>query len=184
MTQFLQELFFVLILSLLLRSLRFPSQHHFGTLRCAVPGLHLLCPSTLSAEKRIDKEDGGLLTEPVSNGRIMGKWDGGLARHTVECQSGVDWGNADIVAREPGKRERIKAKKSSRRNWVTTTETSRNESAYDHVEIWKPVLNSFFDREKDCSRQWIIAKVKVHCTSQASDCISHIFWHLLPVHVL
>ena len=30
----------------------------------------------------------------------MGKEDGGLARHTVECQSGVDWGNAVIVARE------------------------------------------------------------------------------------
>ena len=29
--------------------------------------------NTLSAEKR------------------MGKEDGGLARHTVECQSGVDW---------------------------------------------------------------------------------------------
>ena len=50
--------------------------------------------NTLSAEKR------------------MGKEDGGLARHTVECQSGVDWGNAEIVARERG----FKAKKRSRRN--------------------------------------------------------------------
>ena len=32
---------------------------------------------------------------------------------------------------------------------------------FDHVETWKPILNSFFVREKDCSRQWIIAKVKV-----------------------
>ena len=37
--------------------------------------------NTLSAEKRMDNEDGG------------------LARHTMECQSGVDWGNAEIVAR-------------------------------------------------------------------------------------
>ena len=29
----------------------------------------------------------------------IGKEDGGLARHTMECQSGVDWGNAEIVAR-------------------------------------------------------------------------------------
>ena len=43
---------------------------------------------TLSAKKRTGKEDGG------------------LARHTIACQSGVDWGNAVIVARE---RERIKA---------------------------------------------------------------------------
>ena len=32
----------------------------------------------------------------------MGKEDGGLARHTMECQSGVDWGNAEIVRRERG----------------------------------------------------------------------------------
>ena len=44
-TQFLRELFFALILSLLLRPLCFPSQHHFGTPRCVVLGLHLLCPS-------------------------------------------------------------------------------------------------------------------------------------------
>ena len=38
--------------------------------------------NTLSAEKR------------------MGKEDGGQARHTVEFQSGVDRGNTEIVARE------------------------------------------------------------------------------------
>ena len=29
-----------------------------------------------------------------------GRMDGGLALHTMECQSGVDWGNTEIVARE------------------------------------------------------------------------------------
>ena len=43
----------------------------------------------------------------------MGKEDGGLARHTTECQSDVDWGNAEIVR---SKGERIKTKKNSRRN--------------------------------------------------------------------
>ena len=62
--------------------------------------------STLSSEKR------------------MGKEDGGLARHTVECQSGVDGENAEIVARERG----LKRRKVPRRNRVTTTETWRNES--------------------------------------------------------
>ena len=39
----------------------------------------------------------------------MDKEDGGLARHTVECQGGVDWRNAEIVVRE---RERgLKQKK-------------------------------------------------------------------------
>ena len=49
--------------------------------------------NTLSAEKRMWKEDGG------------------LARHTMECQSGVT--GETQRARE---RERIKAKKSSGRN--------------------------------------------------------------------
>ena len=43
---------------------------------------------TLSAEKR------------------MGNEDGGLARYTRECQSGFDWGNAVIVARERGLKQR------------------------------------------------------------------------------
>ena len=32
----------------------------------------------------------------------MRKENGGLARHTIELQSGVDWTNAEIVARERG----------------------------------------------------------------------------------
>ena len=32
----------------------------------------------------------------------MGKENGGLTRHTIECQIGVDWGNVDSVAREKG----------------------------------------------------------------------------------
>ena len=40
----------------------------------------------------------------------MGKDDEGLARNTMDYQSGVDWRNEEIVAKES-----IKAKKSSRR---------------------------------------------------------------------
>ena len=46
--------------------------------------------NTLSAEKRVGKENGG------------------LAQHTMECQSGVDWENAEIVARV---RVRLKQRK-------------------------------------------------------------------------
>jgi len=42
----------------------------------------------------------------LSSERRMGKEDGGLERHTVECRSGVDWGNADIVARKRGLKQR------------------------------------------------------------------------------
>ena len=84
---------------------------------------------------------------------------GGLARHTVECQSGVDWGNAEIVARERGlKQRKVFEEIESLRQKHRGMRVLNN---FDHVETWKPVLNSFFDREKDCSRQSIIAKVKV-----------------------
>ena len=177
----------------------------------------------------------------------MWKEDGGLARHTMECQSGVT--GETQRARE---RERIEAKKSSRRNWVTTAEKkhhisptytvfwqaqeilytthfclsprgswhvglisftffpglkttrlavllncSDNPFKYgivttprlcgmrvlntsDHVGTWKPILKSFFDREKDCKRRWIIPESK--STWQASDCNIRAFWdhlHLL-----
>ena len=59
---------------------------HMDKVRLTSKDLHK--GNTLSAEKR------------------MGKEDGGLARHTTECQSDVDWGNAEIVARERGLKQR------------------------------------------------------------------------------
>ena len=44
--------------------------------------------NTLSAEKRMDKEEGG------------------LAWLTIECQSGVGWGNAETVVRDRGLKQR------------------------------------------------------------------------------
>jgi len=76
----------------------------------------------------------------------MGKEDGGLARHTVECQSGVDRGKAEIVARERGLRQRkaLEGIESLRQKHCGM----RVLNNFDHVEVWKPMLNSFFDREK------------------------------------
>jgi len=55
-------------------------KEHMDKVRLTNKDLHK--GNTLSAEKR------------------MGKEDGGQARHTVEFQSGVDRGNTEIVARE------------------------------------------------------------------------------------
>ena len=55
-------------------------KEHMDKVRLTSGDLHK--GNTLSAKKR------------------MGKENGSLARHTMECQSGVDWGNAEIVARE------------------------------------------------------------------------------------
>ena len=81
----------------------------------------------------------------------MGKEDGGLARHTTECQSDVDWGNAEIVARERGLKQRkiLEGSESLRqRNYGM-----RVLNNFDHVDPWKPILNSFFDRERNCKGQ-------------------------------
>ena len=79
----------------------------------------------------------------------MGKEDGGLARHTVDCQSEVHWENAEIVARERGLKQRkvIHGIESLRQKY----RGMRVLNNFDRVETWKPILDSFFDRRKDCS---------------------------------
>ena len=57
-------------------------KEHMGKIRLTSEDLHK--GNTLLIEKR------------------MGKENGGLTRHTIECQNGFDWGNVDIVAREKG----------------------------------------------------------------------------------
>ena len=57
-------------------------KEHMDKVRLTIEDLYK--GNTLSAEKRM----------------------GSLARHTTECQSDVDWGNAEIVARERGLRQR------------------------------------------------------------------------------
>ena len=100
------------------------------TLSLSLRFLHL---SSLSAERR------------------MGKEDGGLARHTIECQRSIDWTNAKIVATERGLRQRkvlegIESLRQKHRGMKVL-------NSFDHVETWKSILNSFFDREGDCNSQ-------------------------------
>ena len=72
--------------------------------------------------------------------------DGGLARHTMECQSGVDWENAEIIARERGLKQWkiLEGIESLRQRYYGKTVLNN----FDHVDTWRPVLNSFFDSEK------------------------------------
>ena len=87
----------------------------------------------------------------LSAERRMGKEDGGLARHTIECQRSIDWTNAKIVATERGLRQRkvlegIESLRQKHRGMKVL-------NSFDHVETWKSILNSFFDRERDCNSQ-------------------------------
>ena len=71
----------------------------------------------LFGTRRKEHENKVRLTgEDIWNGRLdaaierMGKEDGGLARHSVDCGSGIGWGEARVVACEYGLRQR-KARK-------------------------------------------------------------------------
>ncbi|KAL9986883.1 hypothetical protein ACROYT_G001092, partial [Oculina patagonica] len=87
----------------------------------------------------------------LSAERRMGKEDGGLARHTIECQKSIDWTNAKIVATDRGLRQRkvlegIESLRQKHRGMKVLNN-------FDHVETWKSILNSFFDREGDYNSQ-------------------------------
>ena len=79
--------------------------------------------NTLSAEKRRGKEDGG------------------LARHTTECQSDVDWGNAEIVERERGfkkQRKILEGIESLRQRYSKDIRslTSQSERAFNAIHCF------------------------------------------------
>ena len=86
----------------------------------------------------------------LSAEKRMGEEDEGLARDTVECQSGVDWRNTEIIARDRGLKQRkviggIESLRQKHRGM-------RVLNNFDHVETGKPILNAFY-RGKDYSRQ-------------------------------
>ena len=67
--------------------------------------------------------------------------------------------NAKIVATERGLRQRkvlegIESLRQKHRGMKVL-------NSFDHVETWKSILNSFFDREGDCNSQWSITNVKL-----------------------
>ena len=103
-------------------------KEHMDKVRVTIEDLHK--GNTLWTEKRTRKEAGG------------------LARHTTECQSDVDWGNAEIVARERGLKQRkvLEGIESLRQRYYGM----RVLNNFDHVDTWKPILNSFFDHERNC----------------------------------
>ena len=82
----------------------------------------------LKTRKKEHESKVRLTNEDIKNGKLaaanerMGKEDGGLARHSVDCLSGVDWENTRVVANVGG----FKTKKSDRRNRVSQRNTLRD----------------------------------------------------------
>ena len=76
----------------------------------------------------------------LSAEKWMGKEDGGLARHTTVCQSDVDWGNAEIVARERGLKQRkiLEGIESPRQRYSKDIRslTSQSERAFNAIHCF------------------------------------------------
>ena len=76
----------------------------------------------------------------------MGKEDGGLARHSVECTGNIDWKGAKIVDRETGLRQRkVREGIESLRERHHGMRVLVN---HDQLEMWKPILNDYFELER------------------------------------
>ena len=76
----------------------------------------------------------------------MGKEDGGLARHSVECTGNIDWESAKIVGRKTVLRQ-----KKGRKGIESLRERHygiRILNNHDQLEMWKPILNDYFELER------------------------------------
>ena len=92
-----------------------------------------------------------LTGEDIRNGRLdaarerMGREDGGLARHSVDCGSGIDWGEARVVACEYGLRQR-----KAREGIESLRERSNGNvilNNYEPLTTWRPTLDRYLDSE-------------------------------------
>ena len=106
----------------------------------------------LFGTRRKEHENKVRLTgEDIRNGRLdaarerMGKEDGGLARHSVDCGSGIDWGEARVVACEYGLRQR-----KAREGIESLRERSNGNvvlNNYEPLTTWRPTLDRYLDSE-------------------------------------
>ncbi len=89
--------------------------------------------------------------EDVSNGRLkaaeerMGKEDGGLARHSVDCEKGIDWENARVLGVENRLRQRkVKEGIESLRAMHSRKKVL---NSFEPLITWRPVLDKYFDKD-------------------------------------
>ena len=77
----------------------------------------------------------------------MGKEDGGLARHSVNCLSEVDWKIQVIVNKECSLRQRkVKERIESLREIHRGTNVL---NSFESLTVWRPILNKYFHSENN-----------------------------------
>ena len=112
----------------------------------------------LKTRKKEQESNVRLTNEDLKNGKIaaanerMGKEEGKLARHSVECVSEVDWENTNFVAKECGLRQRkVREGIEFLRESHCVTKVS---NSFESLTICRPILDRYFkdENERACAR--------------------------------
>ena len=110
----------------------------------------------LKTRKKEHESKVRLTNEDIKKGKLaaanerMGKEDGGLARHSVDCLSGVDWESTRVVANESDLRQRkVKEGIESLREIHYGTKVL---NSFESLMVWRPILDRYFDNEKKRTR--------------------------------
>ena len=100
----------------------------------------------LKTRKKEHESKVRLTNEDLKNGKIAAanetikKEDGGLARHSLECVSEVDWENTKVVVKKCGLRPRkVKEGIESLRERHCGTKVL---NSFESLTIWRPILDS------------------------------------------
>ena len=82
--------------------------------------------------------------DTASAERRMNAGDGGLAKHSVECPSGIDWEAAKITGRESGtmQRKMLEGVESVKENYKGRTPLN----SYNHMEHWQSTIYTFLEK--------------------------------------
>ena len=80
----------------------------------------------------------------------MGKEDEGLARHSVGCESGIDWEKARVITAENGLRQRkLREGIESLRQQYSGYNVLKN---FEQLVLWKPLLTKYLQKEQTNTR--------------------------------
>ena len=101
-----------------------------------------------------------LTEKDIKNGRLkyaeerMGKENGGLARHSVDCESEIDWEKARDGLRQRKVREGVEPV----RQQYSGHKVLNN---FEQLMLWKPLLTMYFQKEQKNARARAVDFVRV-----------------------
>ena len=76
----------------------------------------------------------------------LGKQDGGLAKHSVDCESGTDWEKARVIRTENGLTQRkVREGIESLRQQYSGYKVLNN---FKQLVLWKPLLTKYLKKNK------------------------------------